>query len=438
LGAGVVGALSAAPRRRRDVPLGRVEVTYWEKWTAAEGAAMQRVVDRYNDSQRHAFVRMVPVSDITSKAMVAIGGGDPPDVVGLYSYSVPGYAEARAAIPFDELATPAAPAPGPDAYAHGVRRLLTHGGRTWAGVNTCYTLGLYVNRSIFRAAGLDPDRPPRTVDELDDLAARLTVRDASGRIERAGFLPNVPDWWPYSWPVMFGAGLYDEAADRATCAGDECLACFRWLRAAAARAGVPESRAFAAAYNRVIHSAQDPFLSGRQAMIVQGPWLAAFIRDLAPGLDYACAPVPVAAALAGREHPTGLLEADVLMVPRGCRHPELAWDFVRFTQRPDVQEELALAHAKPSPMAAVSEGFHAAHPNRGVRAFDAVVHSPDVRVLPRTRVWKAYADLLGAAFDAVWSGADPAPVLDGVQRRAQDLLDTAAARRRARAGGRPA
>src|SRR3954471_22657439 len=100
-GAGVVLWPGAGDGRR--APRGRVELRYWEKWAGPEGAAMQAVVDRYNASQQRAWVRMVPVGDVTPKAMVAIGGGDPPDVVGLYSYSIPGFAEARAAMPLDDF-----------------------------------------------------------------------------------------------------------------------------------------------------------------------------------------------------------------------------------------------------------------------------------------------------------------------------------------------
>src|SRR5437879_1884369 len=92
------------PKSRRSVPSGRVGLTYWEKWPGIEGLALQKVVDRFNESQSRSWGHLVAVGDIAAKAMVAIGGGDPPDLVGLYSYNVPGYAEARAVIPLDDFA----------------------------------------------------------------------------------------------------------------------------------------------------------------------------------------------------------------------------------------------------------------------------------------------------------------------------------------------
>lgn len=431
--AGAVGAAGAAlfwpsSRRAERVPRGRVELRYWEKWTGIEGLALQRVVDRYNQSQERAWVRLVPVGDIGSKAMVAIGGGDPPDVVGLYSYHVPGYAEARAVMPLEQFAHLGAI--DETAYLPGVRAALRHEGRLWAGVNTCYSLALYANKAHLRVVDHDPNVPPKDVAALDDLVGRLTRLEKDGRIERAGLLQNVPGWWNYFWPCMFGGSLFDEANQRITIASPENIACFAWLRESAQKFGVGATTAFASGYGRSIHTAQDPFISGAQSMIVQGPWLANFIRTMRPDLEYTAYPVPTVSGDSGE--PTGLLEADVLMIPRGCPHPEEAYRFVLFMQRQDVQEELALAHAKPSPLLAVSPAFELNHPNKAIKAFEAVARSPRVMVLPRTAAWKKYADLINAAFDRVWAGADPTKELNIVQTRGQTLIDTAAARRAVR------
>src|SRR5437762_1976186 len=142
-------------------------------------------------------------------------------------------------------------------------------GRRWGGVNTCYVLAMYSTRAMLREAGADPDRPPRTFPELDELAGRLTRCDARGRIERAGFLPNVPPWWTYLWLILFGGRLYDPAGGaggRALIDAPECIRALQWAGATARRYGPGATRAFAAEFVRSIHSAQDPFISGRVAM----------------------------------------------------------------------------------------------------------------------------------------------------------------------------
>jgi multiple sugar transport system substrate-binding protein len=442
IAAGLVGAAvsprllsrpdpSAPPRGGRR----RVVIEYWEKWTGPEGDALQRVVDRFNHSQNDIWVRRLPVSDIGTKAMVAIGGGSPPDVIGLYSYHVPLYAQAGAALPLDALADGSSRIE-PSTYIPSVAQLLSHNGRLYAGISSIYTLALYRNRGVFREAGLDPDMPLSAIDEFTDVASRLTRLNTSGDIERVGFLPILPSWWPYFWPVMFGGPLYDPARNRATLTDDGTTRTFEWIHSFATRHGSSATASFAQAYNRLYHSSSDPFISGRAAMIVQGPWLSSFIVRESPSLDYVVSAVPTAPGVATPSEPAGLVEGDVLIIPRGCPHPREAFTFLLYMQRQDVQEELARAHGKSSPIAACSRDFFTTHPNRYVAMFDAIARSPRVRVLPQTPAWKEYAQLIDVAFDAIWRGADVAATLLNAESRAQQLLDMRAAREALRLGRR--
>jgi len=427
LAAGALG-YAFVPRRARwqhQVPAGRVALRYWEKWTGPEGDAVQRVVDRFNASQDRSFVVRLPVPETYSKAMVAIGGGDPPDLVGLFSWNVPYFAESGALMPLDDLDL--------GAYAPAVAELLTHDGRTWAGVNTCYTLALYANRAHLAEAGADTiadgGELPRTLDELDAIAERLIRRDARGRLERAGFLQAVPSWWPYLWPLTHGARLFDEDERRVTCDSDGSVAAYEWVSRTAERHGRADSLGFARGFERSNLSPADPFLTGKVSMTVQGPWMANFARRYAPDLDYAVAPMPVAASVYDPERPQGLLEADVIGIPRDCPHPDEALEFLAFTQRPEVQAELCAEHCKPSPMRVKPDGFFEDHPNPFAAVHDAIVHSPNAAVLPRHRAWKGYSDLIVPAFERIWTGADARATLGDVARRAQALVDRADAAR---------
>lgn len=48
---------------------------------------------------------------------------------------------------------------------------------------------LYYNRDLFTAAGLDPDMPPKTWDEVYAYAEKITKYDDKGNVSVAGFLP---------------------------------------------------------------------------------------------------------------------------------------------------------------------------------------------------------------------------------------------------------
>jgi multiple sugar transport system substrate-binding protein len=422
------------PRRSRfqQAPAGRKEIVYWEKWTDQEGAAAQRMVDWFNQSQDRIWVTKLTVADIGAKAMVAIGGGDPPDIVGLWSYSIPQYAEAGALLAVDTLT--GAGHLNESYYTPAVWQLLTHEGRQWAGVSTCHSLALYYNRVMFREAGID--RPPRTIAELDAYAERLTRREADGRLRVCGFHQAIPDWWVYFWPFVFGGDLYEPGAGggpgRATVASAEGIKAYEWVSRTAERLGRVPGRAFASSFNRSIGSADDPFFNARVPMIMQGPWTANFARVYAPGLEYAAAAMPVDEAVYDEASPITLIEADVLMVPRRSPNAEAAAEFLLFTQRRDVHERLAMEQCKPSGLRSVSEAFETDHPHPYIALHNDLMQSSRARIQPRTRAWKQYNDMMIAAFEAIWGGADVGMELRRVEARVQEVIELSAERLRRR------
>lgn len=55
------------------------------------------------------------------------------------------------------------------------------------------------NKELFSAAGLDPNKPPKTWDEFFSTAQKLTVRDSNGTIKQAGV--QFDDWLPVLNPL---------------------------------------------------------------------------------------------------------------------------------------------------------------------------------------------------------------------------------------------
>lgn len=435
------------PRGDRDrlASKGRLVLDYWEKWTGHEGAAMQRVVDAFNASQDKLYVRYLVTSGIHQKALISILGGAPPDVVGLYAYNVPSYAEANAVLPLDGLAAKAGLSL--EHYAPGMRPVMQHGGRWVATVNTGGTLALYYNKALFRAhadefrrRGLDPERAPRTIAELDAAHEILcATKDGSpvgsGPLARAGFLHMEPGWWSWIWGYHFGGTLYDPATDRALAGSAEFVRAFEWLQSYPRSLGIEHVEQFRSGFGPY-GTPQSAFLTGEVAMVVQGPWMANLIQAFKPDLDYGVVPFPVEASLYDQARPITCIDTDVLMIPRGAKDPEASMAFIAFTQRPENVEALATAHCKGSPMVKVSESFLANHPNRGVRLHTELASSPRAFIAPPTPTWTEYKDIFDTSMQDLWKLREPAATrLPVVQTRAQQLLDAARSLRARRGEG---
>lgn len=438
MAAGALGFAVFGPRGKKEETGGRIVLDYWEKWTGIEGKAMIKVVDDFNASQDKIFVRYFAMSGIDQKTQVAVAGGSPPDIVGLWNYNVPAFAAANAIEPLDDLG--AEFGVRIDNYAKGVQQVMQYPdasgkNRMWAAVNTGGTLALYYNKSHFREAGLD--RAPNTIAELDEFAHKCTIKEPGGDYTRVGLHHREPGWWNFIWGYQFGGSLYDPSTNTATVDAPANIAGYEWLQSYTERYGLGPMNKMRSMFGNY-DSERNGFIAGNVSMILQGPWLANMIKLYKPDLDYGVAPFPVAEALYQADSPIGLIDTDVLVIPKGVRHPRASMEFLAYTQRQDVVEFLSTVHCKGSPLAQSSEKFRREHPNRGIEVFETIGKSPRSYRVPPTPVWLAIRDQMDFVVDEVWNQrTTPTQALARAQARAQGDVtrDADQRRRRAESGG---
>lgn len=405
------------PQPRDDYVDGRLQITYWEKWTGFEGEAIRRVVDRFNAKQDRIRVNLVTMSQIDRKALVAIAGGDPPDLVGLWSAGLSQFAEKRALMPLEPFMEKAGMPR--DAFLDVFLEQNTYRGTLYGLPTTPASTALHYNKRLFREAGLDPDRPPRTLAELDAMAAKLTRYDAQGRLVQVGFTPSEPGWWHWSWGYWFGGALWD--GERVTFDTPENLAAWEWLQGYPAKYGAEELRRFQSGIAGQFASPQNAFFTERVAMIVQGVWMASFIDTYAPGLEWGAAPFPSAAP--GLDN-VAMVECDSICIPAGARHPDEAFEFIRYLCSQEGLELLNMGHKKFTPLREVSPEFLANHPNPHIELFIELAKSPNAFYAPLMSAWYEYNDEITPAFDRVMFGqASPRSAVTQVQERVSGMWE---------------
>jgi ABC-type glycerol-3-phosphate transport system substrate-binding protein len=301
----------------------RVHLTYWDKWTTFERDAMQAVVDDFNASQDRIFVEFMAISDIIHKTMLAMAGGVPPDLAGVWAANVVEYADKNALLPLDEMARD-------DREPRALSaRVLEHACdlKLYSIPTTRHTGRYYQEQGPVSGGGAGSGQPPRTIAELDEYAKKLTRRehrpgggggdgDRDGRITQIGFLPSEPGWWPFFWVNFFGGQLWDGGAN-ITLDAPGNIAAFEWIQSYPKTFGVKALENLASGFGNFA-SPQDPFMSGKLAMVFQGVWLANYIHQYAPDMDFGAAPFPV---LPEGDPPVVYVDTDMIVVPRGTRHP---------------------------------------------------------------------------------------------------------------------
>ncbi len=412
-------ALLGGCRPEAAQPGGRVTIRYWEKWTGFEADAMRAVVDDFNASQDRIFVDFSSVSQIDRKFMLATAGGVPPDVAGLWSKLVPIYAENNALMPLDKMAAEG-----------GVRRadyidvfwqLCSYREHLWALPATPSSTALVWNKKMFREAGLDPERPPRSIAELEEFNRKLARHRPDGTLQSIGFLPVDPPWWNAMLGDWFGGRLWD-GREHVTTDSPENIAAFKWIQSYPERFGAANLLAFRDGFGNFA-SPQNPFLSGRVAMELQGAWIYNFIKTYAaPGFEWGAAAFPSA----DPDHlkDVSIVEADVLVIPAGARHPREAFEFLKYINSQKPMEKLCMAQLKISPLKEYSPDFLRNHPNPYISTFVALAKSPNARFVPRIPTWSQYDSDMRNAVDQIWAGkADAANALREVAIRQQAALD---------------
>jgi ABC-type glycerol-3-phosphate transport system substrate-binding protein len=152
--------------------------------------------------------------------------GDQPDVSGVWANDVIDLADNSALISLDEFS--GGNNLREERYLPVYWKMGVYEGRLFGVPSTPGVTGLHWNKAAFRAAGLDPERPPQTLAELDEYAEKLTIiRD--GRIEQIGFLPSRPPWWPFFWVYFHDGQLWDGGAN-ITLDSLNNVKAFEWVR----------------------------------------------------------------------------------------------------------------------------------------------------------------------------------------------------------------
>jgi ABC-type glycerol-3-phosphate transport system substrate-binding protein len=288
------------PRPSASEPAGRTVIQYWDKWTGLEGQQAKQVVDAFNATvgkDKNIWVNYVSMSQIDRKTLISTAAGAPPDVAGLWDSQVLEFASMNALEPLDDYAAQAGLTR--DHYKHVYYDGCQYKGTLYALPSTVWCVALMWNKEVFqqkatelRAAGLDPDRAPRTIQELDKYAAVIdSWQTVNGRkhLQVAGYIPLEPGSFTNYYPYWFGSNITSLDGTRMLLNTPQVKACYDWIRGYSERLGKEEIAEFRSGFNsggtNLYDTPQNPFLVGWISMEQQGPWSAAFIEKLKPSMN---------------------------------------------------------------------------------------------------------------------------------------------------------
>jgi ABC-type glycerol-3-phosphate transport system substrate-binding protein len=403
---------------------GRVTLIFWHSFVSSTIPALEELIARFEEEHPDIRIRAqyVPTGDaLVQKLITAVQSRTAPDISWIHSHYLEELVKADAIYRIDDFADreDALTEEELDDIYPALIQYASWQGTMYSMPMEATNLGLVYNRDHFREVGLDPERPPRTWEELDEYARRLTiVRD--GRTVRAGFaMPAVPatgpqgsymmwTWMPFLWQA--GGYLVDTEQTEVLFAEDPGVRALTFWK------DLYEAQSLRNFGNDWVVA-----LTSRQAsMILDGPWNLPRYPRLLRDMDWAIAPLPAGPAKAAT-----VVAGEYLAIFKQSAHPDAAWRFVKWMIDPDVQAFWSMTSGYLPVRKSVIEvpefqEFLAENPAQ--RAF-----VEQMQVAQAQRPLDYYAieiqNLLAGAIErATVGGQDPRTVLEEAATRSNQLL----------------
>lgn len=371
-----------------------ITLTMWDNNAFADLAkGLDEIMVAYQQANPNVTLKLVHNQNL-AKTLTAISAGTGPDIVWLWDGSEPigTWAETGVIGSLDDAIKTS---------AYDLKQLVpaalnttTYKGQVYGLPLVADAYWLWWNKAAFSEVGLDPETPPKTIEELWQFADKLTKKDGD-RIARLGMrLPqDMPKY--QTWAYAFGADFYDPAAHKLLITSPDMVAAMGDIAGGYAKFGPDTVDRFNASLGQG-GTAQDPFLQGKVAMQLDGDWIIQYIRDYKPDWkypdDFGIAALPWAT---GKEKPGGasnVLRTYPLVLVKNTQHPQEAWDFIRWLQSPEVTVKISKYLINlPQSTAALSDPQLTAVPGFGT-ILEAFRTSQNIKSLPAMPASAEFAD----------------------------------------------
>lgn len=266
----------------------QVAIEYWQYYYESKVKLMDELIKTFEKQNPDIKVeqKTFPYEQFNQKVTIAVPAGTGPDVVNLYYGWVPKYVEAGYLQPLPTDAFPVKTIE--DEFLPMVEAVKLEG-KYWGLPTAVRALALFWNKDLFKEAGLDPNKPPRTWTELQQNAVKLTKRDKNGQLLQEGYAWNADgqDNHVFIQVLLRQWGVDPFSADNKKVLWNSkpgAYEAFRWWTDLAVKYKVGEPT-FMGDYRTA-------FISGKAAMMIDGSFALGTLKSKAKDVDWAVTTLP--------------------------------------------------------------------------------------------------------------------------------------------------
>lgn len=331
-------SLSCGGDNSKPTGNGRVEIVFWHSFVSSTVPALNELIARFEKENPGIIVKAqyIPTGDaLIQKLITAIQSRTAPDISWLHSDFMEDLVNADAIYKMDDFIN------GEDGISKedlndiypALRLYASWKGTLYSLPMEATNLALLYNKDMFKAAGLDPEHPPKDWEELHSFAKKLTQdKNNDGTLDQIGFFvpvypaagPQGPwmvwQFMPYLWQA--GGNIVDSAQKHVMYneePGIEALTLWKQMYLE------QNLSTFTTDFDVA-------FTSKRLAMAMDGPWNLPRYKDLLKNLNWAFAPLP-----AGPKKQATVVGGEYLAIFKQSKHPKEAWKFLKWMIKPEIQ-----------------------------------------------------------------------------------------------------
>ena len=305
------------------------DLVMWER-SGGNAPMVDALVAAWNEQNpdRQINLTYIPHTEMVPKLAQAIASGDVPDLMGLDLIYGPQFASAGQ---LEDITAYFEGDPTLASASPGHIQVATYDGRLYGVPLYADVSALFWNKDLFEKAGLDPDVPPRSLEELHDMAARITgVEEGVYGYYLAGNCAgcNIFTFGPLIWASGGTIEPRDASDEPLTGPVAEVL---EWARMMHREGHINPA---AQAENGETFHLQ--FGSGKIGMMGTGNFNITLAREQNPDMDFGITLLP--GLEAGQT--ASFAGGDIVTVPKGSQRVEDAVDFMKFIMSDEVQVEV--------------------------------------------------------------------------------------------------
>ena len=298
-------------------------LTFWHYWDGANGQVLQGLIDQYQEANPSVTIEAVftPGAELTTKLQTAIAGRQTPTMAIADLVAMPLLTSSGALAPLDDYIS-ASSLELAD-YFEGPLVYGLHEGQRYSLPVSASNLGLFWNKELFAQAGLDPNTPPRTWDEL--VAFSKQIKEATGKWGLELYTQG-GEGTSWQWQVY----LWEQGGD--VLSGDLSAPAFN------SEAGSEALQFWVDLIHKDGVSSLEPwglFGRGEAAMVMDGSWMTQFF-PMQVGFELGSAGMPVPE---GGQAATNMGGEQVFVFEGDEATKQAAWDFIEWFSTTETQVE---------------------------------------------------------------------------------------------------